>query len=305
MKLMSKILFVLLAAQLVLASHASSPLEIRLWPGTPPGSKGSIGPEHDTTKTDDRMVAGKSVIRLTDVANPTLTIFRPPGRRNTGTAVLVCPGGAYRILAMDLEGTEVCRWLNSIGVTAGLLKYRVPKQEGDNSHALPMQDAQRALSLMRHRASDWGVDPHRIGVIGFSAGGHLSASLCNNFIERKYPVVDSADSETCRPDFALLIYPAYLLASKESHELAPEMAITSNTPPTFITMTMDDPLRAEGAIQYARALDKAKVSAELHIFPEGGHGYGLRPDPKFPVTSWPKLATDWLRSRGLLEPKPK
>jgi acetyl esterase/lipase len=278
---------------------------IHLWPGKPPDAKGNPAPERDTTKAEDRKVAGKPVIRLTDVSNPTLTIFRPPASRNTGAAVLVCPGGAYRILAMDLEGTEVCRWLNSIGVTAGLLKYRVPKQEGDDAHTLPLQDAQRALSLMRQRAGGWGLDPHRIGVIGFSAGGHLSASLCNNFSQHKYVPVDSADSESCRPNFALLIYPAYLLVSKGSHDLAPEMAIASNTPPTFITMTMDDPLQAEGAIDYTRALDKAKVSAELHLFPEGGHGYGLRTDPKFPVTSWPKLATEWLRSRGLLDQKKK
>ena len=304
MKLMIKSLSALVVAQIVLASYAS-PMVIHLWPGTPPGNKGSIGPEHDMTKAADRNVAGKPVIRLTDVANPTVTIFQPRGSRNTGTAVLVCPGGAYRILAMDLEGTEICRWLNSIGITAGLLKYRVPKQEGDDAHALPLQDVQRALSLMRQRAGGWGIDPHRIGVMGFSAGGHLSASLCNNFVERKYATVDSADSESCRPDFALLIYPAYLLAAKESHDLAPEMAITSNTPPTFITMTFDDPLRAEGAILYARSLDKVKVAAELHVFPEGGHGYGLRPDSKFPVTSWPKLATDWLQSRGLLSQKRK
>src|SRR5205823_5115902 len=140
-----------------------------------------------------------------------------------GAAVLVCPGGAYRILAMDLEGTEICHWLNSIGVTAGLLKYRVPKQEGDDTHALPLQDAQRALGVMRHRSSEWGIDPKRIGVMGFSAGGHLSASLCNNFSERKYSRLDAADEVSCRPDFALLIYPAYLLASKESRDLAPEM----------------------------------------------------------------------------------
>jgi acetyl esterase/lipase len=299
-----KLLTLVLAFVLLPCSRASSPMTIHLWPGTPPGNKGSVGPEHDTTKPEDRKVAGKPVIRLTDVANPTLTIFRPSSGRNTGAAVLVCPGGAYRILAMDLEGSEICRWLNSISVTAGLLKYRVPRQEADDAHALPLQDAQRAMSLMRHRASGWGIDPHRIGVMGFSAGGHLSASLCNNFSQHNYPQVDSADSESCRPDFALLIYPAYLLAGKDSHDLAPEMKITSNTPPSFLVMTMDDPLRPDGAAQYALALHNGKVSAELHLFPEGGHGYGLRPDPKLPVTAWPKLAADWLRGQGFVGRKP-
>src|SRR5206468_2580703 len=165
---------------------------IRLWPKEAPGEKGDIGPEQDTTKENEGLVAGKRVIRLGNVSEPTITIYRP-GKNDSGCAVLVCPGGAYHILAMDLEGTEVCDWLNSIGVTGVLLKYRVPKRSGLEKHTAALQDAQRALGLVRHRASEWGIDPARIGVLGFSAGGHLSAALCSSASQRTYPIVDDAD----------------------------------------------------------------------------------------------------------------
>jgi len=212
----------------------------------------------------------KTVIRLGNVSKPTITIHRPPAGKDTGAAVLVCPGGAYSILALDLEGTEVCDWLNSIGVTGVLLKYRVPKRSGLEKHTAALQDTQRALGLVRHRASEWGIDPARLGVLGFSAGGHLSAALCSSAAQRTYPTVDDADKISCRPDFTVLIYPAYLALKDEDNKIAPEVSVTTNTPPTFIAMAEDDPVRVENALFYALALKQAKVPVELHVYPVGG-----------------------------------
>ena len=273
---------------------------IELWPSGAPGEKGEIGEEHDTTKSEDRPVAGERVIRIGDVSKPTISVYRPPTGRDTGAAVIVCPGGGYRILAMDLEGTEVCGWLNSIGVTGVLLKYRVPKREGDEAHKLPLQDAQRALGIVRHRAKEWGLDPKRIGLLGFSAGGHLAASLSNNYEQRSYASIDEADAASCRPDFTLLLYPGSLVLPKENYQLAPEMKITENTPPTFIAAAADDPIPAEHSLYYTLGLRKLKVPAELHLYATGGHGYGLRPVKAIPVTSWPGRAEEWMSSRGLL-----
>ncbi len=273
---------------------------LNLWPGTAPDEKGDIGEEADMTKPTDGKVDGRAVIRIGNVSKPTLSIYRPVREKDTGAAVLVCPGGGYHILAMDLEGTEICDWLNSIGVTGALLKYRVPKRAGLEKHTAALQDAQRAMGLLRQNASKFGIDAGKIGVLGFSAGGHLSASLCNNYDERTYPAVDDADKTSCRPDFGVLIYPAYLTVKEEGDKIAPDLNITSNTPPTFITMTEDDPIRVETALFYSLALRKANVPFELHVDPEGGHGYGMRPSKNL-VTTWPQRAEEWMRSRGLLK----
>jgi acetyl esterase/lipase len=278
---------------------AQTPKVIELWPGTAPGDKGGIGEEHDTTKPTDGLVAGKPVVRLGNVSKPTLTLYRPAPGKDTGAAVMVCPGGGYSILAMDLEGTEICEWLNSLGITGALLKYRVPKRPGLEKHVPALQDAQRALGLLRHQAKAYGIDPKRIGVIGFSAGGHLAAALSNNYDQRADPAIDEADAINCRPDFTVLIYPAYLTVKEENDKIAPELTITSNTPPTFIAMAEDDPVRVETGLFYAAALRKAKVPFELHIYPTGGHGYGLRPTRDL-VTTWPQRAADWMRSQGWL-----
>jgi acetyl esterase/lipase len=273
---------------------------ISLWPQTPPGEKGDIGEERDMTKPTDGIVAGKRVIRLGNVSQPTLTIYPAPPSKATGAAVLICPGGGYHILAMDLEGTEVAEWLNSIGVTAGLLKYRVPARKDRERYEAPLEDAQRALSLMRHRAAEWGIDPKRIGIMGFSAGAHLSAVASCRFDRRTYTPVDAADQTDCRPDFVMLIYPAYLTVQKENDKIAPELTISSNVPPTFIVQTQDDKIRVENSLFYYLALKQANVRAELHVFPTGGHGYGLRPS-SHAVTTWPGLAEQWMRGLGLLE----
>jgi acetyl esterase/lipase len=284
----------------ILQSSATEPtLVLPLWPGTAPGDNEPIGPEQDQTKPSENLVAGKSVIRLGNVSKPTIALYQPPTDRRTGAAVVVCPGGGYQILAMDLEGTEVCDWLNSAGVTAVLLKYRVPKRQGLEKHTAALQDAQRAIGLVRHRAGEWGVDPKRIGVLGFSAGGHLAALASNQYEPRSYPVVDEADGTVCRPDFSVLIYPAYLTVKEQGDRLAPEFNLTTNTPPTFIAMAEDDPIRVETALFYAAALKKVNVPFELHIYPTGGHGYGLR-QSKDLVATWPQRVTDWMRSRSLL-----
>ncbi len=292
-----------LAALLISApAFASQPIQvIKLWPGTAPGDKGDIGPERDMTKPKDGLVGGKPVIRLGNVTKPTIALYRPAPEKDTGTAVVVCPGGGYSILAMDLEGTEVCHWLNSIGVTGVLLKYRVPARAGRPRYAAALQDVQRAMGIVRSRAVEWGINRNRIGVLGFSAGGNLGALVSNDYEKRTYSVLDAADQTSCRPDFAILIYPAYLAVKSEPGKLAPELKVTRNTPPTFLVQAEDDPVGVENAIYYALALHKAHVSCELHVYPKGGHGYGLRPSKNL-VTTWPQRATDWLRHAGLLTP---
>jgi acetyl esterase/lipase len=283
----------------ILTANASEP--IPLWPSGAPGEKGDIGPERDMTKAGDGLPGGKPVIRLGNVTNPTITLYRPPQEKDTGAAMVVCPGGGYSILAMDLEGTEVCQWLNSAGVTGVLLKYRVPARKGAERYTAPLQDAQRAVGLVRSHAAEWHIDPKRIGIMGFSAGGHLSAAASTQYEKRTYEPVDEADQVSCRPDFVMLIYPGYLVHGQET-EVSRELTITSNTPPTFLCQTEDDPVHVENSIYYYLALKKATVPAEMHLFATGGHGYGLR-DSGQAETSWPKLAEGWMRGLGVLEAK--
>jgi acetyl esterase/lipase len=299
----------LLAASLCLAiltlpiSLAASPREaVVLWPQGAPGKKGDLGEEKDTTQPKDNLVAGQPVIRLGNVSKPTLTVYSPLRRKNTGAAVIVCPGGGYHILAMDLEGTEVAEWLNSIGVTAVLLKYRVPARKDRQRYEAPLEDAQRAMGLVRQNAASWGINPERIGIMGFSAGAHLSAVLSCNCAQRGYAPIDAADRVSCRPDFTMLIYPAYLTLPKEGDKIAPELNVTSNMPPTFLVQTQDDSVRTETSVFYYLALKNAKVPAELHLYPSGGHGYGLRSTEQA-VTTWPQRAEQWMRGLGLLERK--
>ncbi len=282
---------------------AAEPMKpVVLWPGTAPGDKGGLPAEKDTSEPGKGLVAGRELIRLGNVSTPTLQVFRPPADKDTGASVVVFPGGGYNILALDLEGTEVCEWLNSIGVTGVLVKYRVPKREGQPAHLAPLQDAQRALGLTRFHAKEWGLDPARIGILGFSAGGHLAAVASNNYRERTYPVVDDTDKVSCRPDFTVLIYPAYLTDKDNNDQVRPEVPVTADTPPTFIAISQDDPVRVENALGYAAALQKSKVPMELHIYPTGGHGYGLRRTTE-DVTTWPARLGDWMKSRRFLERK--
>jgi acetyl esterase/lipase len=286
---------------LILAGSAAvfcaEPLVI--WPNGAPGETAAIGPEHDNATPKDKLVGGKTVIKLTNVSNPTITVYRAPKEKNTGAAVLVFPGGGYSILAMDLEGTEVCEWLNSIGVTGVLLKYRVPARQGSERAGAPLQDAQRAIGLARYHAKEWGVDPQRVGVLGFSAGAHLAAALSNNYEKRSYDAVDEADQLSCRPDFAAIIYPGLLTVKNAGVALGDDMKVTANAPPSFLVQAEDDPVHVENSILYYIALKDAKVPSEMHLFAKGGHGYGLR-RTEAPVTAWPVLAEKWMRSLGML-----
>ena len=244
------------------------------------------------------MVAGRRVTRIGNVSEPTLTLYKPEKESN-GAAVVVFPGGSYRILAIDLEGTEVCDWLTSIGVTCILVKYRVPDTGPYPKSAAALQDAQRALGLVRSHAAEWKIDPQRIGVLGFSAGAHLSAALSTHFEKRLYDRVDDADQLSCRPDFQVIVYPGYLALAEQNFALNPEIHVTEQTPPTFIVQAEDDPVHVENATVYFLAFKNAKVPAELHLYAEGGHGYGLR-RTALPVTSWPQSVETWLHTMHVL-----
>ena len=231
------------------------------------------------------------MVRLTDINEPMITVFKVPGTGKPVPAVIICPGGAYGILAYNKEGTEIAAWLNSIGITGIVLKYRVPgNQDG------AFQDIQRAMRLVRHNAADWNISPNRIGVMGFSAGGHLSARLSTNADKSTYPKLDGVDEEKLRPDFAILVYPAYL--SRVAGKLAAGLPVSANTPATFIVHTEDDKSFVAGSKIYHEALEAAKVANELFLCATGGHGYGLRSDKEVGV--WPKRCQTWLTKAGVL-----
>ncbi|MBL7037496.1 MAG: alpha/beta hydrolase [Pirellulaceae bacterium] len=274
------------------AAAADKPVVLDVWPSEVPGEKGDIDEEKLLPPR-----AEKPVDRLTNVTKPTITVYKPDPQKDTGTAVLICPGGGYHILAMDLEGTEVAEWLNSIGVTGIVLKYRVPRRKDLPKHQAPLQDAQRAMSLVRKHADQWRIAPSRIGILGFSAGGHLSATASTNFDKRGYDAIDETDQISCRPDFTVLVYPAYLI---EGEKLAPEIRVTQQTPPTFFVHAGDDRISSENSVRMYLALKQADVPAELHIFTSGGHGFGLRPSDA-PCSRWPQQCEKWLRNRGLLD----
>jgi len=279
------------------AAQAQPSGAVPLWPHGAPGESPLPQPEGDTSGANGALVAGRSVIRLGNVSSPTLTIYSPPAGKNTGAAVLVFPGGGYSILALDLEGSEICQWLNTIGVTGVLVKYRVPAQQTSARKNAPLEDAQRAISLVRHNAAQWAIDPARIGIVGFSAGGHLAAVLSNRFTKRIYEAVDEADTVSMRPDFAMLVYPAYLVGRDDAP--APELTVTASTPPTFLIQAENDGVRVENSLFYFETLRKAGVKAEMHLYSEGGHGYGLRPTAD-PITGWPLRAAEWLQHIGML-----
>jgi acetyl esterase/lipase len=288
--------FCALAVALACLPLGAEEAPLRLWPGTAPGEKGSIGPEHDQTKPSDDLIAGRRVIRITDVSEPTLTVYRPAAGKDTGACVVVFPGGGYYVVAWDLEGTETCEWLNSAGVTAVLVKYRVPRREGRPAYQAPLEDAQRTMGIVRSRAREWGIDPNRVGVLGFSAGGDLCAVLSAH-PGRVYAPVDAADAFSCHPDFQILVYPGYLAGPALG--VAPEARVDARTPPSFLVVAADDYSHTGDLYAYAIALGAARIPLEAHVFPSGGHGFGLRPTADA-VTGWPALAEQWMRGLGLL-----
>jgi acetyl esterase/lipase len=288
---------------LATAAPAFSQTTMPLWPGTPPGASNVAAgqQEHDTTKPTDNMIAGKRVARIGFVSKPTLTFYPAPTGKNTGAAVVVFPGGGYQILAYDLEGTEVCDWLNSIGVNCALVKYRVPDAGPFPKYTQDLADAQRAVRIVRQQASQWQLDPDRVGVLGFSAGGQLVAVLGAHASDAIYPAIDNADKLSARPDFTLLIYPGELQQDDDPLTVRPEVKPVALTPPSFLIQAEDDPVKVENAWVYYEALKQANIPAEMHLFANGGHGYGLRPT-KLPVTHWPDLAATWLHTLGITTP---
>jgi acetyl esterase/lipase len=290
--------------------------QVPIWPGVVPDVQPAAGPE-DMKPVEDSLVAGKPWVKIENVSEPTMTVYSPEGR-NTGAAVVVFPGGGYKILAIDLEGTEVADWLTSKGITCVLLKYRVPfsgpymdEQRGRIYPKAPMalEDAQRTVGLVRFHAAEWHIDPHKIGVLGFSAGGHVVAGMSTRFQQRLYPAVDEADKESCRPDFAVAVFPGHLWANEdrdpstihdEKFELRPDIHVTRETPPTFLLQAENDDVDGVNqSLVYYIALKNAGVPVEMHLYAEGGHAFGLRPT-KFPITKWPHLVETWLETIGMI-----
>jgi acetyl esterase/lipase len=288
------------------AAGADAPLVVDLWPGKPPDEAGPFGPEQVrlSPRLDRKQVEVTEPTRLiTNVSRPTLTIYRPAKGKDTGTAVLICPGGGYWDLYWQLEGEEVAAWLNSLGVTGIILKYRVPRRpdepKGEPARR-PLQDAQRAVSLVRSRARDWGLDPKRIGMVGFSAGGHLAIATATGFEKRTYPPIDAIDKVSCRPDFAILVYPGYLKA-KDRDELAPGLRIPAGTPPVFLAHGGADVISPpEHSVVLYLALRRAGVPAELHVYAGAAHDFGVRPSDR-PCSTWTRSCADWLRHQGFLK----
>src|SRR5580704_2149131 len=308
---------------------APGPTEIAIWTGAAPDPQPVAGPEYSETSGKDFLPGGRPAVGVSDVTQPTITVYSPKGK-NTGAAVIVFPGGGYQTLAIDLEGTEVCDWLTPIGITCVLLKYRVtdvgpyPKSGPYPESPMALEDAQRTVSLVRFHAAEWHIDPHKIGVLGFSAGGHLSAAMSTHFAKRLYPPVDAADKESCRPDFAVAVYPGHLslpaaewdakqgakkfvlphpdhlsIADKDL-ALNPDLHVTSQTPPTFLLQAEDDHVdNVNDSLAYYIALKKAGVPVEMHLYAQGGHAFGLR-RTKFPITGWPQLVETWLGAIGMI-----
>jgi acetyl esterase/lipase len=281
----------------LLGAAAPQPV-LNVWPGPPPGETKTLPPEAAPTKPTDRLVAGRPVIRLGNVSTPQLAVYQPAKDKATGAAVIICPGGGFNILAYDLEGTEVAEWLNSIGVTAIVLKYRVPARTPGKRWLAAVQDAQRSMSVVRSRAQAWGIDPNRIGILGFSAGG-ATAAYTALLSERQYPAVDQIDVISSRPDFALLIYPGGFVERGQT-QMNNEVRVTANPPPMFLVHAFDDNVPVQNSLLLASELRAAGGSAEVHVYDAGGHGYGLRRVPELPVTTWPRRAEEWMQRRGLL-----
>ncbi len=275
-------------------NQVSNVRQMKLWSSKVPGQ--AAEKKREIKSGIDPRIGEK----VTEVTQPMISIYSPPKDLNNGAAVVICPGGGYHILAYDLEGTEVARWLNSIGVTGVVLHYRVPRAKGRPKHELPLMDLQRAISVVRFSSKELGIDAKRIGVLGFSAGGHLAAMGSTAYKERSYQAVDDMDNVSIRPDFTVLVYPAYLNQEKEAFQLSSEFNVNDKTPPAILIHTSDDPVSSLGSIAYYSHLKKAKVPAELHVFPDGGHGYGLRPSSKA-VSGWPKLVHRWLKTQSIIE----
>jgi acetyl esterase/lipase len=276
-----KQLIIILLLTLPIKSFSQKKELIHIWPGKVPGEmKEKLPPSIAASEND-------GILRYSEITDPAIEVWLPDPAASNGSAVVICPGGGYQILAYDLEGTEIASWLNKLGYTAFVLQYRIPdKKDG------ALQDVQRALRIVRSNSSKWNINPEKTGVMGFSAGGSLSARASTLFMKRTYSPVDKTDSLSCRPSFAMLIYPAYLDQGPDL-SITPELKISNKVPPVFIFQTSDDPY-GNSSLVMAGALRQAKVPVELHLLAEGGHGYGLRPG-KTASETWPLLAEKWLK----------
>ena len=306
--------------------------QVEIWPGEVPDAQAVAGPEVTETTGKEFLIAGRPVVGVSKVSRPTMTVYSAEGK-NTGVAVVVFPGGGYLDLAIDLEGTEVCDWLTAKGITCVLLKYRVPGEPGYPKPApypksgpypespIALEDAQRTMGLVRFHAAERHIDPHKIGVLGFSAGGHLVAAISTYFEKRLYPPVDAADKESCRPDFAVAVYPGHLSLSAAEWDaeqggkklplhdpstadkelaLNPDLPVTPRTPPTFLLQAEDDNIDSvNDSLAYYMALKKAGVPVEMHLYAKGGHAFGLR-RTKLPITAWPEWVETWLGTIGMI-----
>jgi acetyl esterase/lipase len=291
---------------LAVRGRAAEPTAVvNLWPGKPPGDAGIAGPEKfieiKNKEGKPHEIAGKPTRWLTNVSKPQLWVFRAPKGQETGVAMLICPGGGYHNLGWDVEGEEIAEWLNSQGITGIILKYRCPRREGGvkgEPPLGPLLDAQRAVSLVRTRAKEWGIDPAKIGMVGFSAGGHLVGACATNFEKRAYEPIDDIDRASCRPDFAQMLYSGYF---KVKEDLSPTIRPTAGAPPMFIVHASDDPIsEVEHSVTMYLAMKRAGVSAELHVYATGGHGFGVR-KVDHPCAGWKETSIEWLRKQGFLK----
>lgn len=279
--------FCMLVIAPLVVSAEDAPQTLNVWPGKAPGDSSQVGKEDWQGK------------KVTNVTEPTLTVYRPAKEKNTGVGVIVCPGGGYKVLMMSYEGEDVAQWLSSIGITGIVLKYRVPTPPGVQKYLPGLQDAQRSMSLVRSKAKEWGIDPDHIGILGFSAGGHLTAATCTNFEKRSYDPIDAVDQVSCRPDFGVAIYPGGVI-EKGTGQLSSEIAVSKQTPPMFIAQATDDP-GSDNSVYLYLALKHAGVPAELHMYTKGGHGFGIKATGK-PAATWTQRCEEWMRSEGILKP---
>ena len=288
------IAFLIVIFTLPVSAEPLSP--IPLWEnGKIPGEeKSDLPPEKIELKGDHQIEI------MSNVSVPTLTWYPAPKEKekNSGATVLVCPGGGYNILAYSHEGKEVCQWLNGIGVNAALLKYRVPRRENLEKHHAPLQDVHRAIGMIRSK-KEWGADPKKVGILGFSAGGHLSAMALTSDGTRTYQTDPKIDSPSCVPDFAILVYPAYLQDKDDPDKLSPQVKVTKSTPPAFLVVAHGDRRFVEGSAIFYLAMRRQNRDAELHIFGKGGHGFGLK-NTEEEIRNWSGAAERWMRAMKIL-----
>ncbi|WP_395716170.1 alpha/beta hydrolase [Prosthecobacter sp.] len=287
MKLFPALLFVSTSV------FAAEPIVVKLWPGGAPEKPGvKIEAEKEIPKKN-----ADDVMRITNVTDPMITVFKP--EKPNGTAVLVCPGGGYGILAYEHEGSQVCDFLTKHGVTGILLKYRVPKRDPKDPGREALQDAQRAMGIIRHRAAEWGLKPDRIGILGFSAGGHLTVMTTLHANKRTYTTDPALDVDDATPNFAIPVYPAYLVSKEEPGKLLPGYEVTAKSPPMCLIHAGDDPWPATASALLYLEYKKLNIPCELHIYAKGGHGFGMRQSGG-PVNDWPNRVAEWMKSMSYI-----